>query len=110
MDSTAVFRRRWLILSVLIISLTAIVLDNTGLGASQSQLEWAINFVGAMHLTALISVLIAVAGAVTVWIWMPGRATAGRVVESGLAGSAAVQSVPALEAKDGITATGAADA
>jgi EmrB/QacA subfamily drug resistance transporter len=57
MDSTAVQRRRWLILSVLIISLTAIVLDNTvlnialktiaephsGLGASQSQLEWAIN-------------------------------------------------------------------
>src|SRR5215469_14498370 len=57
MDSTAIHRRRWLILSVLIISLTAIVLDNTvlnialktiaeprsGLGASQSQLEWAIN-------------------------------------------------------------------
>jgi len=57
MDSEAVQRRRWLILSVLIISLAAIVLDNTilnvalktisepraGLGASQSQLEWAIN-------------------------------------------------------------------
>jgi EmrB/QacA subfamily drug resistance transporter len=57
MDSSAVHRRRWIILSVLIISLTAIVLDNTvlnialktisephtGLGASQSQLEWAIN-------------------------------------------------------------------
>src|SRR5215469_15712083 len=57
MDSTTVHRRRWIILSVLIISLTAIVLDNTvlnialktiseprvGLGASQSQLEWAIN-------------------------------------------------------------------
>jgi EmrB/QacA subfamily drug resistance transporter len=57
MDTTAVHRRRWIILSVLIISLTAIVLDNTvlnialktiaeprsGLGASQSQLEWAIN-------------------------------------------------------------------
>jgi EmrB/QacA subfamily drug resistance transporter len=57
MDSTAIYRRRWIILSVLIISLTAIVLDNTvlnialktisepriGLGASQSQLEWAIN-------------------------------------------------------------------
>ncbi|HUA42215.1 MAG TPA: MFS transporter [Streptosporangiaceae bacterium] len=57
MDGTAVHRRRWIILSVLIISLTAIVLDNTvlnialktisepraGLGASQSQLEWAIN-------------------------------------------------------------------
>jgi hypothetical protein len=54
MDSTTVHRRRWIILSVLIISLTAIVLDNTvlnialktiseprtGLGASQSQLEW----------------------------------------------------------------------
>jgi MFS family permease len=57
MDGTTIHRRRWLILSVLIISLSAIVLDNTvlnialktiaeprtGLGASQSQLEWAIN-------------------------------------------------------------------
>jgi len=57
MDSSTIHRRRWIILSVLIISLTAIVLDNTvlnialktiseprtGLGASQSQLEWAIN-------------------------------------------------------------------
>ena len=57
MDSTTVHRRRWVILSVLIISLAAIVLDNTvlnialktisepraGLGASQSQLEWAVN-------------------------------------------------------------------
>jgi len=50
-------RRKWVVLSVLIISLLAVVLDNTvlnialktisepkvGLGASQSQLEWAIN-------------------------------------------------------------------
>jgi MFS family permease len=50
-------RRRWVILGVLVTSLMAIVLDNTvlnvalktiaspsaGLGASQSQLEWAIN-------------------------------------------------------------------
>ncbi|HTZ94533.1 MAG TPA: MFS transporter [Streptosporangiaceae bacterium] len=57
MDSTTAQRRRWIILSVLIISLAAIVLDNTvlnialktiseprsGLGASQSQLEWAVN-------------------------------------------------------------------
>ncbi|HEU5420172.1 MAG TPA: MFS transporter [Streptosporangiaceae bacterium] len=57
MDPQAVHGRRWIILSVLIISLVAIVLDNTvlnialktisepraGLGASQSQLEWAIN-------------------------------------------------------------------
>jgi len=55
--SPAVENRRWIILSVMIISLAAIVLDNTvlnialktisepvaGLGASQSQLEWAIN-------------------------------------------------------------------
>jgi EmrB/QacA subfamily drug resistance transporter len=52
-----IYRRRWIILGVLITSLMAIVLDNTvlnvalktiaqpgpGLGASQSQLEWAIN-------------------------------------------------------------------
>src|ERR1700745_1765538 len=57
MDSQTIQRRRWVILSVLIISLIAIVLDNTvlnialktigeprgGLGASQSQLEWGIN-------------------------------------------------------------------
>jgi EmrB/QacA subfamily drug resistance transporter len=57
MDPQTIQRRRWIILSVLIISLVAIVLDNTvlnialktisepkgGLGASQSQLEWAIN-------------------------------------------------------------------
>src|SRR5215475_1722577 len=50
-------RRKWVVLSVLIISLFSIVLDNTvlnvalktisepgaGLGATQSQLEWAIN-------------------------------------------------------------------
>ncbi len=50
-------RRKWVVLGVLIISLVAIVLDNTvlnvalktisepraGLGATQSQLEWAIN-------------------------------------------------------------------
>jgi EmrB/QacA subfamily drug resistance transporter len=57
MDSQTIYRRRWGILSVLIVSLLAIVIDNTvlnvalktiaephgGLGASQSQLEWAIN-------------------------------------------------------------------
>ncbi|MEU8571221.1 MFS transporter [Streptomyces pathocidini] len=54
----AVHRRRWLILSVLMFSLLIVVLDNsilnvamktiaapppTGLGATQSELEWAIN-------------------------------------------------------------------
>jgi len=57
MPTTTADRRRWIVLSVLIISLVAVVLDNTvlnvalktiaepkvGLGASQSQLEWAIN-------------------------------------------------------------------
>src|ERR1700739_3499208 len=58
MDSQAIYRRRWVILSVLIVGLLAIVIDNTvlnvamktiaepppgGIGASQSELEWAIN-------------------------------------------------------------------
>jgi EmrB/QacA subfamily drug resistance transporter len=57
MERLAADRRKWVILSVMIISLVAVVLDNTvlnialktiseprvGLGASQSQLEWAIN-------------------------------------------------------------------
>ena len=57
MDKQMIYRRRWAILSVLIVGLLAIVIDNTvlnvalktiaeprgGLGASQSQLEWAIN-------------------------------------------------------------------
>ena len=57
MDTQTIYRRRWGILSVLVVSLLAIVIDNTvlnvalktiaephgGLGASQSQLEWAIN-------------------------------------------------------------------
>src|ERR1700723_3448185 len=57
MDKQTIYRRRWGILSVLIVGLLAIVIDNTvlnvalktiadphgGLGASQSQLEWAIN-------------------------------------------------------------------
>src|SRR6201990_3738281 len=56
-DSQTIQRRRWVILSVLVVGLLAIVIDNTvlnvalktianpvgGLGASQSELEWAIN-------------------------------------------------------------------
>ncbi|MEV5709333.1 MFS transporter [Actinoallomurus sp. NPDC052274] len=57
MDPQTIQKRRWAILGVLIVSLLVIVLDNTvlnvalktiadpraGLGASQGQLEWAIN-------------------------------------------------------------------
>jgi EmrB/QacA subfamily drug resistance transporter len=58
MDQESIFRRRWVILSVLVVGLLAIVIDNTvlnvalktiaepkpaGLGAGQSQEEWAIN-------------------------------------------------------------------
>jgi EmrB/QacA subfamily drug resistance transporter len=57
MDTLTVQRRRWVILGVLVVGLLAIVIDNTvlnvalktiaspvaGLGASQSELEWAIN-------------------------------------------------------------------
>src|ERR1700761_434177 len=56
-DSSVIQRRRWIILGVLVVGLLAIVIDNTvlnvalktiaspvaGLGASQSELEWAIN-------------------------------------------------------------------
>src|ERR1700734_3633872 len=57
MNAETIQRRRWIILSGIIVGLLAIVIDNTvlnvalktiaeprgGLGASQSQLEWAIN-------------------------------------------------------------------
>jgi EmrB/QacA subfamily drug resistance transporter len=57
MDTLTVQRRRWVILGVLVVGLLAIVIDNTvlnvalktiaspvaGLGATQSELEWAIN-------------------------------------------------------------------
>jgi EmrB/QacA subfamily drug resistance transporter len=57
MDTAVIQRRRWIILGVLVVGLLAIVIDNTvlnvalktianpttGLGASQSELEWAIN-------------------------------------------------------------------
>jgi EmrB/QacA subfamily drug resistance transporter len=59
MDTQTIQRRRWVILGVLVVGLLAIVIDNTvlnvalktiaspadkgGIGASQSQLEWAIN-------------------------------------------------------------------
>jgi EmrB/QacA subfamily drug resistance transporter len=59
MDTQTIQRRRWVILGVLVVGLLAIVIDNTvlnvalktiaepaargGLGASQGQLEWAIN-------------------------------------------------------------------
>src|SRR6516165_4185875 len=57
MDTQTIQRRRWVILGVLVVGLLAVVIDNTvlnvalktianpvgGLGASQSELEWAIN-------------------------------------------------------------------
>jgi EmrB/QacA subfamily drug resistance transporter len=59
MDASTIQRRRWVILGVVVVGLLAIVIDNTvlnvalktiaspaakgGIGASQSQLEWAIN-------------------------------------------------------------------
>src|ERR1700722_3540782 len=57
MDTQTIYRRRWLILSVVIVGLLALVIDNAGpnvalkttadpggfYGPTQSQLEWAIN-------------------------------------------------------------------
>jgi MFS family permease len=57
-------------------------------------------FVGAMHLTALISVLIALVGAVTVWIWMPGRATAKPVIFQDASGPGIAKEAAASGASD----------
>jgi predicted MFS family arabinose efflux permease len=59
------------------------------------------SFVAAMHVTAVISVLIAAAGALAVWIWMPGRVTAG---------PADAEPVPTAPAPDSMPAAGALDA
>ena len=83
-------RRKWIVLSVLIISLLAVVLDNT-VGATQSiaatqavagllgQHQHALlsaadqAFVHAMQVTNVISIVIAFCGAALIAIWMPGR-------------------------------------
>jgi len=59
------------------------------------------SFVGAMHVTALISVLIAAIGAIAVWIWTPGRAAAGPASVRGESGPGATKAVAATGAADG---------
>jgi hypothetical protein len=58
-DTSAIQRRRWIILGVLVVGLLAIVTDAS--------------FVDVMRITIAIAVGLAVAGAVAVSRWMPGR-------------------------------------
>lgn len=111
--------RRWAILAVLVVSLLVVVLDNTvlnvalkvladpqqGLGATQSQLEWAINsytlvFAGMLFTFGVLGdrlgrkkiligglVLFALTSLVSAYAHSPGQLIAARAV-MGLAGAA----------------------
>jgi EmrB/QacA subfamily drug resistance transporter len=83
------------------IAQTQVVAAHLGLAGARLMTAASSSFVAAMHVTALISVLIAVGGAVTVWFWMPGRASAGQ---------AAGEFLPVAAPADVVTATGALDA
>jgi hypothetical protein len=63
-----------------------------------------------MHVTALISVAIAAVGAMTVAIWMPGRAAARPVGEVPLAEPTQATGPAAARAAETIPARGVADA
>ena len=82
------------------IAQTQVVAAHLGPAGTRLMTAASSSFVAAMHVTALISVLIAVAGAVAVAIWMPGRVTAGR---------APAAPVPPAGAAD-VIPTGAVDA
>jgi predicted MFS family arabinose efflux permease len=76
---------------------TQVVAAHLGPAGSRLMAAASTSFVDAMHVTSLISVLIAVLGAIAVWIWTPGRAAREIRGESG------------LDAARAVAATGAAD-
>jgi len=93
------------------IAQTQVVAAHLGSAGDRLLTAASTSFVSAMHVTAVISVLIAVAGAVTVWIWMPGRTAAGPAAEVESAVTpAAVPGGSGLGAVDAVTSAGAADA
>ena len=83
------------------IAQTQVVAAHLGPAGARLMTAASSSFVAAMHVTALISVLIAVTGAVAVGIWMPGRIPAG---------PAPALPVPPVGEADIIAATGAVDA
>lgn len=118
MDSQTVQRRRWVILGVLVISLLVVVLDNTvlnvalkviadpkeGLGATQGELQWAINaytlvFAGLLFTSGVLGdrlgrkrlliigmIVFGVASLVSAYAQSPGQLIAARAL-MGLGGA-----------------------
>src|SRR5215472_5252211 len=83
------------------IAQTQVVAAHLGSAGSRLMAAASTSFVGAMHVTVLISVLIAVVGAIAVWIWMPGRAPAGPGEVLGPSTRGAANAVAATGAADG---------
>jgi EmrB/QacA subfamily drug resistance transporter len=83
------------------IAQTQVIAAHLGPAGARLMAAASASFVDAMHVAALISVLIAVLGAVAIGIWMPGRAAAA----SGTAGPG-----PAVSPGEVITGAGALDA
>jgi MFS family permease len=99
------------------IAQTQVIAAHLGPAGDRLMAAASTSFVGAMHVTGLISVLIAVVGAITVWIWMPGKPTT--VPEAGAAPGVQSDTVTAPaesqrafgpSAAEAVTATGASDA
>ncbi|HSR84749.1 MAG TPA: MFS transporter [Streptosporangiaceae bacterium] len=82
------------------IAQTQVIASHLGPAGDRLLTAASTSFVGAMHVTALISVLIAIVGAFTVWIWMPGRITAGPAAAPGAPGLDPAEAVSATEAAD----------
>ena len=83
------------------IAQTQVIASHRGPGGDRLLTAASTSFVAAMHVTALISALIAFVGAFTVWIWTPGRSTAGPAPVPGAPGLDLAEAVSATEAADG---------
>ena len=80
---------------------TQVIAGHLGPAGARLMTAASTSFVDAMHVTALISVLIAAIGAVTIGIWMPGRKAGA---------SRAGHPVAVLPAAESATGAGALDA
>jgi len=84
------------------IAQTQVIAQHLGLAGGRLLAAASSSFVDAMHVTAFISVLIAVAGALTIAIWMPGRSAAA-------ARPAGLEAEVRLTATEAVTSAGAVD-
>jgi len=82
------------------IAQTQVIAARLGPAGARLMTAASSSFVAAMHVAALISVVIAAAGAVAIAIWMPGRKprlAEGAAAETALAQGGAVASGGALD-------------